>query len=90
MYPTIVIVLVNSQRSFALDISGPKGMDGPSPSIGSRPVTYGHLSFSPPDQTVPETGSQSSGTSRDGEVLEKPKISSDNRGLRQQVATAPF
>ncbi|RDB30455.1 hypothetical protein Hypma_007109 [Hypsizygus marmoreus] len=52
MYPTIVVVLVNHQRSFA-DTCGFSNLDlndaqTHEPNILARPVTFGHLSFARP------------------------------------------
>lgn len=76
MYPTIIVILVNNQRSFVdtYGFSSPGGEDI-IVNAESRPATFGHLSFAVPGttqgtvSTVPQlaNGRQTS-YSGDGEV----------------------
>lgn len=75
MYPTIIIVLVNSQRSM-VDTYG-FGSAFRSRASGHPPsgVRSAHLSFAlPPIRSVPDVGYQGVQDTREGRIVEKAQV----------------
>lgn len=99
MYPTIIVVLVNGQRSF-VDTYGMTGGGGVREGEGSRAATIGHLSFAPPPASSSATQATMSlglGRERDGEdsgngtATEKIWPESLEKGVeRRQTTSAGF
>lgn len=96
MYPTFVIFLVHTQRSFMDSYGSISALSHREHGEGSRPATAGHLSFASPPMPTQENSESLAGdttsvgvvdrASTNAEIHERrPKISARAKGKKKAV-----